>query len=61
MKEIIWKWKEDEIKDVKKITYLGYRLKINGGQEADTREISKKVAMVTRQVWGPGKRIFGRG
>lgn len=40
------------------MSYLGYKLKSNGGQEAHVRERVKKVMEVMSQVWGIGKRRF---
>lgn len=46
------------MKEVKKVSYLGYKLKSNEGQEAHVRERVKKVMEVMSQVWGIGKRRF---
>lgn len=45
---------------VKEYTYLGYMLQKNGGQEAHIRKRLKRAAATMRQVWGIGKRRFGR-
>ena len=40
--------------------YLGYTLKKNGRQVAHVKERVKRAAVVTREVWGIGKRRLGR-
>jgi hypothetical protein len=55
-----WRWKGKRIEEVKEFTYLGYRLQRNGGQEAQVKERIKKAAMVMAEVWGIGKRRFGK-
>lgn len=45
-----WRWKGRKIEEVKKFTYLGYRLQRNGGQEAQVRERIKKAAMIVAEV-----------
>lgn len=48
------------MKEIKKVSYLGYKLKSNEGQKAHVRERVKKVMEVMSQVWGIGKRRFRR-
>jgi hypothetical protein len=55
-----WRWSGKKIEEVKEFTYLGYKLQRNGGQEAQVRERIKKAAMVMGEVWGIGKRRFGK-
>jgi len=57
-----WRWKGNKIKEIKEFTYLGYRLQRNERQEAQGKdeERVKKAAMVMGEVWGIGKRKFGR-
>ena len=43
-----------------KFKYLGYVLMRNGGQEAHIEERVRKGAAVMGQVWGIGKRRFGK-
>ncbi|XP_068991496.1 trichohyalin-like [Neodiprion pinetum] len=59
-KNIDWRWKGKRIEEVKEFSYLGYRVKCNGGQEAQVKERVRKAGVVMRQVWGIGKRRFGR-
>lgn len=59
-KKIDWKWKGKKLEVVKEFKYLGYTLKVNGGQEAHVREGRKKAAFVMREVWGIGKRVWGK-
>lgn len=54
-----WWWKGIELEEVKEVSYLGYRLKRNGGQKAHVRERVKKAMGMMGQVWGIGKRRFG--
>jgi len=55
-----WRWKGEKLEEVKQYTYLGYTLQRNGGQEAQVRERVKKAAAIMGQVWGIGKRRFGK-
>lgn len=59
-KKISWNWKGEKIEVIKEYTYLGYTLQKNGGQDAHIRERVKKAVAAIRQVWGIGKRRFGR-
>ena len=56
-----WRWRGKKIEEVKEFKYLGYTMQRNGGQEAHIKERVKRAAVVMRQVWGIGKRRFGRG
>lgn len=47
-----------EIEEVKEVTYLEYRFKSSGGQEAQIEERVRKAMGVLRQVWTIGKRRF---
>lgn len=58
LKKANWSWKGKSIEEVKEFTYLGYKVKTNGGQEAQVKERIKKAGAVIRQVWGIGKRRF---
>lgn len=55
-----WYWKGKKVEEVKEIYYLGYKFKRNGGQEAQVKDRVGKAAMVMGQVWGIGKRRFGK-
>lgn len=59
-KKVVWKWKGEKIEEVRKFRYLGYTLMANGGQKEHVRERVKKGAVVMREVWGIGKRRFGK-
>lgn len=59
-KKIIWKWKGKEIEEIKRYKYLGYVMMANGGQKEHIEERVKKGAVVMREVWGIGKRKFGK-
>jgi len=60
MGKVSWRWKGREIDEVKEIKYLGYTLQRNGGQEAQIRDRVARGAAILGQVWGIGKRRFGR-
>ena len=55
-----WRWKGKEMEEVKEFIYLGYKMQRNGGQEGHIKERIKKAAAVMGQVWGIGKRRFGK-
>jgi len=55
-----WWWKGKKIEEVKEFTYLGYKLQRNGGQDAQIKERARKAAMIMREIWGIGKRRFGK-
>ncbi|XP_071577651.1 uncharacterized protein [Temnothorax nylanderi] len=55
-----WRWKEKKIEQVKEMKYLGYTQQRNGGQEAQVRERVRKAAAIMGQIWGIGKRRFGK-
>jgi len=55
-----WNWKGRKIEEAKEIKYLGYVLQKNGGQEAQVKDRGKKAAAILGQVWGIGKKKFGR-
>ena len=48
------------MEEVKECIYLKYKYKRNGGQEAQVKDRVEKAARVMGQVWGIGKRRFGR-
>lgn len=48
------------MEEVKEFSYLGYKLQRNGGQEGQIKERIRKAAVVMGQVWGLGKRRFGK-
>lgn len=60
MAKKIWKWKGKTIEEVKEFKYLGYVLQRNGRQEAHIKDRVKRAAAVMGQIWGIGKRRFGR-
>ncbi|XP_039312991.1 uncharacterized protein LOC120359478 [Solenopsis invicta] len=60
MSKAEWRWKGKRIEEVKEYKYLGYMFQRNGGQEAQIRDRVAKAAAVKGQVWGIGKRRFGR-
>lgn len=59
-KKVEWKWKGRRIEEVGEFKYLGIIFKRNGGLEAHVKERAKRAMVVWRQVWGIGKRRFGR-
>jgi len=58
MSKMDWWRRGKKIEEVKKF-YLGYTLQRNRGQEAHVKERIAKAATVG-QIWGNGKRRFGR-
>ncbi|XP_067217103.1 LINE-1 retrotransposable element ORF2 protein [Linepithema humile] len=56
----VWRWKGKIIEEVKEFRYLGYIIQRNGGQGAQIRERVRKATTVMGQVWGIGKRRFGK-
>lgn len=54
-----WKWKATKIKKVREHKYLRYVIQRNGRQETHIRDRARKAMVVTRQMWGIGKRKFG--
>ncbi|CAD6215388.1 GSCOCG00011178001-RA-CDS [Cotesia congregata] len=59
-RKIAWRLKEKELKEVGRYTYLGYVLRANGDQGEHVRERMGKGARILGQVWGLGKRKFGK-
>ena len=59
-RKVDWKRKGKEMEEVKEFKYLGYVFKKSGGQEAHIQDRVKKAGVVMRQVWGIGKRKFGK-
>lgn len=55
-----WRWKGKRLEEVKEFKYLGFTIKSNGGQEAHVNERRKKAAIVMREVWRIGKRMWGK-
>jgi len=58
--KVDWRWKGKKIEEVREFKYLGYTMMQNGGQEAHIRERRRKAALVMREVWGIGKRLWGK-
>lgn len=55
-----WKWKGKRIEEINEYKYLGYVLQKNGGQEAQIRKRRRKASAIMGQIWGIGKRKFGK-
>lgn len=53
-------WKEERLEEVKEFKYLEYVFQRNGGKETQVKERVRKGAAIMGQVWGIGKRRFGR-
>jgi len=58
MSKMNWSWRGKRTEEVKEFKYLEYTLQRNGRQEVHMRERIAKA--VTDQIWGRGKRRFGR-
>lgn len=48
------------MEEVKEFRYLGYILQRNGRQEVHIKERIKRGATIMGEVWGIGKRKFGK-
>lgn len=59
-RKVVWKWKSRKIEKVRKFKCLGYMLMANEGQKEHVKKRVKKGAVVMREVWGIGKRRFGK-
>ncbi|XP_076301689.1 uncharacterized protein LOC143219703 [Lasioglossum baleicum] len=59
-KKVSWRWKGKVIEEVGEYNYLGYTITRDGGQKAHVQERLRKGAAVMGQVWGIGKRKFGK-
>lgn len=46
--------------EVREFKCLGYILQTNGGQEAHIKERVRRAALAIGQVWGIGKRRYGK-
>jgi len=60
MKKREWSWRGKRMEEVREFRYLGYTLQRNRGQEAHIRERIKGAAAVMGEVWGTGRRKFGK-
>jgi len=58
--KVDWRWRGSRIEEVREYKYLGYKLQKNGGQESHVKERVDKAAVIMGQVWGIGKRRFGK-
>ncbi|XP_020298257.1 uncharacterized protein LOC109862594 [Pseudomyrmex gracilis] len=59
-KKTEWYWRGEKIEEVKKFKYLGFIFQRNGRLDEQIKDRVKKGAAVMGQVWGIGKRRFGR-
>ncbi|XP_076301434.1 uncharacterized protein LOC143219315 [Lasioglossum baleicum] len=59
-KKVSWRWKGKVIEEVGEYKYLGYTITRDGAQKAHIEERLRKGAAVMGQVWGIGKRRFGK-
>lgn len=48
------------IEVIKEFKYLGYTVKENRKQEAYIKERGRKAIIAMREVWGIGKRMWGK-
>jgi len=55
-----WKWEGREVEEVNSCRYLGYVFQRDGKQEEQIKDRVKKGMLVMGQIWGIGKRKFGR-
>jgi len=59
-RKVRWRWEGREVEEVKSYKYLGYVFQRNGKQEEQIKDRVKKGMVVMGQVWGIGKRRFGK-
>jgi len=59
-RKICWRWEGKKVEEVSEFKYLGYDFQRNGGQGEQVRDRMKREMAVMGQVWGIGKRRFGR-
>nr|XP_034194024.1 uncharacterized protein LOC117610565 [Osmia lignaria] len=59
-KKVEWWWNGKKIEEVDQFKYLGYVFRRNGGSELQVKDRIKKAGIAMRQVWGIGKRRFGK-
>jgi len=55
-----WMWEGKTIEEVDRYKYLGYIFQRNGGQEEQVKDRMRRGMAVIGQVWGIGKRRFGK-
>lgn len=59
-KKTNWVRKRKKIEEVNQFKYLGFTSKRNEGNEMHRKERVRKARVVMRQIWGIGKRRFGK-
>jgi len=59
-RKVRWRWEGAKVEEVSRYKYLGYIFQKNEKQEGQVRDRVKRGMMVMGQVWGIGKRKFGR-
>ncbi|XP_032684689.1 uncharacterized protein LOC116850472 [Odontomachus brunneus] len=59
-RKMVWRWKGKELEEVKVYKYLGYVVMANGEQRKHLEERINKGAIVMKEVWGIGKRKYGK-
>jgi len=59
-RKVKWRWEGREVEEVKSYRYLGYVFQRNGKQEEQIKDRVKKGMLVMGQIWGIGRRKFGR-
>jgi len=60
LNKVNWSWGGSRIEEVREYKYLGYKMQRNGGQESHIKERVAKAAAIMGQVWGIGRRRFGK-
>lgn len=53
-----WIWGGKVIEEVQDFKYLGFMISYKRGYKEHIKKLNRKSRMVTRKVWGLGKRIF---
>jgi len=59
-RKVRWWWEGRSLEEVSQYKYLGYVFQRNGGQEEQVKDRMRRGMAAMGQVWGIGKRKFGR-
>jgi len=59
-RKVRWCWEGRSLEEVSQYRYLGYVFQRNGGQEEQVKDRMRRGMAAMGQVWGIGKRKFGR-
>ena len=57
-KQAEFKWKDRKIEIVNEVTYLGYRLQTDNGEQKHIENITKKASAALGRIWSMSERFF---